>query len=242
MQRILVSVSAPLMGAGRHVRVDRPQPLRAPVGMHRAGVSPVCRWPRSLTDGVHTRVGSLRPAGRGMPGARRLISNPKGGADVSFGNQGRSPRSIPRSRFGKLVFALAVAVTAAVIAAPQALASRPGDGGSSACVFQTFKPSSTYQSCVKDEQVLLNDLFVRKIRGPDRQLTTDGLYGPNTSKDVSAFNLAWIPTGNFGDVTVRSFYPDSPGTWDALCYAIHHYGLSGGSTYYRAAGCQLIQP
>lgn len=157
-------------------------------------------------------------------------------------NRGRPGRRIPGGHLGKIVATLAMALTAAAIAAPGAFASFPGDGGSTACVFQTLRPSNTYRSCVKDEQVLLDDLYKAHKPGARWWLTTDGRYGPNTSKEVRAYNLAWFPNGfGFGDVTTRSFYPDSPGTWDAVCYAMHHYGLSGGSTYYRAAGCQLIQ-
>jgi hypothetical protein len=162
---------------------------------------------------------------------------------MSTTNPAHRTRRVGGRHLGKIGVSLAVAATAVAITAPGASASLPGDGGSSqtACVFHTFKPSSTYQQCVKDEQVLLNDLFVHKPRlpGPDRQLATDGIYGPNTSRDVKAFNLAWgLPW--YGDITARSLYPDSPGTWDAVCYAVNHYGLSGGSTYYRAAGCPQI--
>jgi peptidoglycan hydrolase-like protein with peptidoglycan-binding domain len=96
------------------------------------------------------------------------------------------------------------------------------------CVFQTLGPSSTYQTCVDDLQVLLNDLWRIGYRGPDQLLATDGYYGPRTASDVASFNATWGLSG--GSVA-------TPDTWAGLCVADNSSGFHGA--YWHNADCAL---
>jgi len=49
-------------------------------------------------------------------------------------------------------------------------------------VERTFGESNTYQQCVRDEQILLNDLWYVGAAGPNQLLTVDGYYGPGESE------------------------------------------------------------
>lgn len=169
-------------------------------------------------------------------------------------NQPRGPRHIATRHPGKIVATLAVALSVAAITAPGASAAVPGpDGGSTPCAYQTFNKSNTFNQCVQDEQVLLNDLrnaaTVNHLKdgnhivyNGDRILTTDGIYGNNTWSDVYAFNLAWsFGTTKSGTTTGSPYEPFSVlTTWYFLCHEMRAAGLSGGSTYYVRAGCQFV--
>ena len=60
---------------------------------------------------------------------------------------------------GMIVIALATALTGVAIAAP-------GASAATLCVERTFGESNTYQQCVRDEQILLNDLRSVGAAGP----------------------------------------------------------------------------
>lgn len=99
-----------------------------------------------------------------------------------------------------------------------------------ACVYRTFGLSSTYQPCVRDEQILLNDLWSIHVDGPNQQLTTDGYSGNNTANDVAHFNDWWL-----------GFFPDwitPPVTWHWLCVLTGGNGFEGAC--WHAAGCPLV--
>jgi len=83
---------------------------------------------------------------------------------------------------------------------------------------------------VRDEQVLLNDLYYAALRGPDQPLATDGYYGRHTAEDVASFN-AVLRVRPFGGTT-------TPNTWSHLCGLDWEHGFRGA--YYHAAGCSLV--
>jgi hypothetical protein len=130
---------------------------------------------------------------------------------------------------GRLVVALAVALTGTVIALTGTAISAPGASAASACVDQilSYDPG-TYQPCALDEQVLLDDLWRIGFTGPDQQLATDGYYGLHTEGDVESFNDNWIPQQAGSGVTTTY-------TWAALCELDWEHGFRGA--YWHNAGC-----
>jgi hypothetical protein len=104
------------------------------------------------------------------------------------------------------------------------------------CVFQTFGPSNTYQKCVADLQVLLNDLWYVHYRGqeerlgPNQLLATDGLYGPHTTSDVASVNGNWLGLVGWDEAI--------PDTWSVVCGADRTAGFEG--VYWHNAGCPNI--
>jgi peptidoglycan hydrolase-like protein with peptidoglycan-binding domain len=131
----------------------------------------------------------------------------------------RGLRHITGRRVGMIVLALATALTSVAIIAPSASAA-------TGCVTQLFVESNTYQRCVRDEQVLLNDLWYKGAAGPNQLLTVDGYYGSKTFSDVKSFQTAWndTPDGKTG-----------PETWESLCFIDRVAGFTG--TYWHDAGC-----
>jgi hypothetical protein len=95
------------------------------------------------------------------------------------------------------------------------------------CVTRTFGRSSTYQSCVYDLQVLLNDLWNDGVPGPSQRLVPDGDYGPRTESDVASYNAAYVHPSP-GTVA-------TPATWHSLCLQGSDRGLRGSSAY--LSGC-----
>ena len=101
------------------------------------------------------------------------------------------------------------------------------------CVFQTFGPSNTYQKCVQDLQVLLNDLWYIHYRGPEDRLgpnqllATDGIYGPDTTSDVASVNANWLASVGGDEAT--------PDTWSVVCGADKISGFRG--VFWHNAGC-----
>lgn len=141
---------------------------------------------------------------------------------MSASHRARS-RRIAGRQFGTILAALAVALTVAAVRAS-------GASAATSCVYRTFGLSSTYQPCVQDEQVLLNDLWSIHVDGPNQRLTTDGYYGNNTANDVAHFNDWWL-----------GFYPDwitPPVTWHWLCVLTGENGFEGA--YWHAASCPLV--
>ena len=133
----------------------------------------------------------------------------------------RRLRHITGRRVGMIVLALATALTGAAITAPSASAA-------SGCVTQTFGTwdESTYQQCVRDEQILLNNLSSIDLGVTNQLLTVDGYYGPHTFSDVTWFQLNDFlqPDGITG-----------PQTWRVLC-AVNREGRFTG-VYWHDAGC-----
>ncbi len=115
--------------------------------------------------------------------------------------------------------ATTVAATPGHVTAPRTLTA-------TACVDRTFGPGNTYQPCVDDLQVLLNDLWYVQADGPNQLLTTDGYYGRHTASEVASFHW-WHDAVGGRDAT--------PSTWKALCAEDSIYGFHGA--YWVNAGC-----
>jgi hypothetical protein len=129
--------------------------------------------------------------------------------------------------FGKKAVALAMApIGAAAITLTGLAATAPGASAATLCVDQTFTYSNTYQVCVDDLQVLLNDLWYSHAAGPDKLIATDGYFGPNTGSDVANFNFVW--GRDYIDTA-------TPATWYDLCYEDNAWGYHG--TFWHNAGC-----
>jgi hypothetical protein len=137
-------------------------------------------------------------------------------------------------RVRKITGALAVALTGtAITLAGTAITAPQASAAATGCVAQTFGYDPyTYQQCVLDMQVLLNDLWYDHQVGPDQALVTDGYYGPHTSNDVTSFNTWWNNgTAELGEM--------SPLSWDVLCGLDLHAGFHGA--YWQNAGCATAQ-
>jgi zinc D-Ala-D-Ala carboxypeptidase len=122
------------------------------------------------------------------------------------------------------VGAAAVTLTGMVVTAAPASAA-------TGCVTQDFSEAdvNTYEPCVVDEQVLLNDLYNIGFAGPNQLLTVDGYYGPKTFSDVLSFQV------------VRNLERDGitgPQTWTALCTYDQIEGFTG--LYWQGAGCPSV--
>ena len=147
---------------------------------------------------------------------------------MSATDLGRGSRHFACRHFGRIFLTLAVVVIGAAIAAPGASAATP-------CIDRTFNVSNTYQPCVRDEQILLNDLwYVNAIGRPNQLLTTDGYYGSHTASAVTSFMGYWDEQDFSPAIT-------TPVTWRVLCLVTGgDYGFPG--TYWRAAGCAYYEP
>jgi hypothetical protein len=144
-------------------------------------------------------------------------------------------RRITGRRFGKKAVALTMAPigVAAVLFAGLAITA-PGAYAATGCVTRTFDillDGNTYQPCVLDMQVLLNNLYEKHVVGPNQFLTTDGYFGVHTGNDVVGFNIWWndVP-GQLGEMT--------PSSWTALCGLNSDEGFRGA--YWHDAGCQTL--
>jgi peptidoglycan hydrolase-like protein with peptidoglycan-binding domain len=98
----------------------------------------------------------------------------------------------------------------------------------SGCVTEVFSTAdeNTFEACVDDEQVLLNDLHSVNPGFASPALTVDGQYGPATASVVTFFQ------GSFG-ITQDGI--TGPQTWKALCSADSQFGFKG--TFWKDAGC-----
>lgn len=146
------------------------------------------------------------------------------GAATSAADRDRGLRRITGWHVGMIVLALATALTGVAISAPSASAA-------TLCVEQTFGESNTYQQCVLDEQVLLNDLWSVHAAGPNQLLTVDGYYGPHTFSDVESFQTAYH--GSPYHLSVDGI--TGPLTWGVLCIEDANNGFTGA--YWHNAGC-----
>jgi len=101
------------------------------------------------------------------------------------------------------------------------------------CNDQTFRTSSTYKTCVKYIQTMLNNLMVN---GRFASLAVDGYFGSRTTDAVRNFQ-SWEGIGRDGSV--------GPITWGRLCwpkrattYDKYHYDRWLVAA--RAAGCSNV--
>lgn len=106
--------------------------------------------------------------------------------------------------------------------APEAAADASG------CVTEDFSiaDENTYEPCVVDEQILLNDIRIDGGGGPNQVLTVDGYYGPDTTSDVTSFQRFWHLS--IDGIT-------GPQTWSELCAVDKDLGFTG--VYWHGAGC-----
>ena len=98
----------------------------------------------------------------------------------------------------------------------------------SGCVTEEFGTwdENTYESCVADEQILLNNLWNVNAGGPDQLLVVDGYYGAHTANDVEAFQAYY-------GLAVDGI--TGPQTWESICNINQDKGFTG--VYWHAAGC-----
>jgi peptidoglycan hydrolase-like protein with peptidoglycan-binding domain len=133
---------------------------------------------------------------------------------------------------------LVTLATTAASAAPTT-ASAPGHltapqaAAATGCVTGTFstRDENTYERCVRDEQVLLNDLHYGRVNGMQRAplLTVDGFYGPKTYSVVRFFQ---------GQDLIKPDGITAPPTWKTLCFVAGNTGFRG--VYWRDAGCASV--
>lgn len=98
----------------------------------------------------------------------------------------------------------------------------------SGCVTETFSTAdeNTFEACVDDEQVLLNDLHSANPGFANQELTVDGQYGPKTASDVTSFQ---------GAAGIKKDGITGPQTWNSLCSLASQLGFRG--TFWQDAGC-----
>jgi hypothetical protein len=137
-------------------------------------------------------------------------------------------------RPGVWVAAVAMLVTGGIVAAPATIAI-----AASGCVTETFTiaDQNTVLQCVKDGQVLLNNLWSTRAKTGItglQQLTVDGQYGPHTKADVTSFQENFAPAG----VTVDGKL--GPQTWWWVCRINSNLGFQG--TFWHGAGCNTEGP
>ena len=87
---------------------------------------------------------------------------------------------------------------------------------------------NTYEQCVRDEQILLNNLYYNSVVYLNQGLKVDGYYGPDTYSDVRSFQTD-IPQPAYIDGIT------GPQTWWWLCHINSANGFSG--VYCHDAGC-----
>ena len=137
-------------------------------------------------------------------------------------------------RPGVWVAAVAMLVTGGIVATPATPAM-----AASGCVTQNFTTAdqNTFLTCVKDGQVLLNNLRGFPLFFPGlQQLTVDGFYGPHTEGDVRAFQTD-IANAN---ETITIDGKLGPQTWWWLCRENFDFGFTG--TFWHDAGCATEGP
>jgi peptidoglycan hydrolase-like protein with peptidoglycan-binding domain len=129
------------------------------------------------------------------------------------------------------VAAVAMLMTG-IVAAPATTAM-----AATGCVTETFSISdqNTVLQCVRDEQVLLNNIWSAGIRSGIvglQQLTVDGQYGPHTQSDVHSFQVG-VSTITVDGIT-------GPQTWWHLCSINSNLGFTGA--FWHGAGCNTEGP
>ncbi|HTX85125.1 MAG TPA: peptidoglycan-binding domain-containing protein [Streptosporangiaceae bacterium] len=133
--------------------------------------------------------------------------------------------------------ALVTLSTSAASAATTTASAQPGHvsatvtADASGCVTEDFSEADegTYEVCVRDEQILLNNLWNGYVLSNLQEIAVDGYYGPQTESDVVMFQSNFRPEG----VTVDGI--TGPQTWWWLC---HINGINGyQGVYWHGAGC-----
>jgi len=111
------------------------------------------------------------------------------------------------------------------VTAPLTVKATPDASG---CVTEDFSQADegTYEPCVRDEQVLLNNIWSVHVLPGLQDLATDGLYGPKTTSDVYTFQ---------GDLGISYDGVTGPQTWWWVCHINSNAGFTG--TYWHDAGC-----
>ena len=126
----------------------------------------------------------------------------------------------------------ASAATTTASASAHVSAPRAADAATG-CVTEEFGTwdENTYEQCVRDEQILLNDLHYGLVDGMNDVplLTVDGYYGPHTYSTVRFFQ---------GQIDIHVDGITGPQTWGALCDITGNVGYQGA--YWHDAGCASI--
>jgi peptidoglycan hydrolase-like protein with peptidoglycan-binding domain len=135
---------------------------------------------------------------------------------------------------GTIVAAALVALSATSASAATTAASTPAHvtaptvAAASGCVTETFSiaDQGTFERCVRDEQVLLNNIWSKNVVPGLQQLMVDGLYGSHTRDDVKAFQ---------SDLLLTVDGETGPQTWWWVCRINSNGGDRG--VYWHDAGC-----
>lgn len=139
----------------------------------------------------------------------------------------------------KLVVALSVglggtatALAGTTLAAPAATASTP-------CVYQTIGINNTYQRCVVDLQILLNNPILKDGAGwgYTQRLAVDGYYGPETAGDVEGLTL-FLEDSVWDDSAIKISNEMTPAMWRPLCGIEGVNGFEG--VYWHDLGCAQL--
>lgn len=170
---------------------------------------------------------------------------------MSITNRRPGRRGLAGRHLRVIFAAVAVTLTAGAIMSSTASAA---DRFCTYPQYLPYKTSSTKNPCVQDLQVLLNDLYnyhhgdpthVPNF-GPDRKLTTDGIYGDNTYKDVKATNHACYADGISTHDPVPCTSAEAGSgytwreTWSYVCGWMFDTGLWATSNAYPDAGCDDV--
>ncbi|QEO13159.1 peptidoglycan-binding protein [Agromyces intestinalis] len=123
-----------------------------------------------------------------------------------------------RKRIGTILAGLALAIGAI---APVVAPSEPAQAAAP-CVSYVYGQNSTYASCVKNIQTILNGATVlrstcRGVGYANNRITADGYFGPATKSRVIAFQKSKCLTGD-GVV--------GPKTWSELCWVANWLGAN----------------
>lgn len=153
--------------------------------------------------------------------------------------QKRRIRTLAATGITIMAAALITLSTTAAASAATTTASAPGHVAApraaeapTGCVTETFSlgDQNTYERCVRDEQVLFNDIWSVGKANVNQHLTVDGYYGPQTFSVVVGFQ-------EFERLSTDGI--TGPKTWFALCVVDWDLGFVGA--YWHDAGC-LTEP
>jgi zinc D-Ala-D-Ala carboxypeptidase len=168
---------------------------------------------------MRVRQEDARPAGRRLAGRRPAVVLATlglvGGLSLAAGATSAANAAATRS----------AAATAASASAP-VTGVRAAD--SSGCVTEDFSEADEgiYEVCVRDEQILLNNLWNGYVLSNLQEISVDGYYGPQTEADVLMFQA---------DAGISRDGITGPQTWWWLCHINATHGFQG--VYWHGAGC-----